>query len=151
MDLVYSIFDVASYQVTVEELEGFFQLIVSKLRVAGLVVIDGWHYLGVKMDPPEVRERSFELNGMRICRKVEPSSEDNFRTTSLQISLINGDTGKVVASEVHTMRAFTKEEIFDVARKMGFRNIQFRDGREWEKELSSSSWRFMMFAEYSMP
>lgn len=148
MDFIYSIFDVASYQVTAEELEEFFRLIASKLRVGGLVVIDGWHYLGVKMDPPEVRERSFEINGMRVCRRVEPSSEDDFRTTSLQISLISEDTGKSLASEEHTMRAFTKEEIFEIANKVRFGNIHFRDGKDWTKQLNSYSWRFMMFAEY---
>jgi hypothetical protein len=148
MDLVYSIFDVASYQVTAGELEEFFRLIASKLRVGGLVVIDGWHLLGVKLDPPEARQRSFEIDGMKICRKVEPISEDNFRTTTLRISLINEDTSEPIASEVHTIRAFTKEEIFEVAKNMGFRNIHFKDGKDWAKELDSSSWRFMMFAEY---
>ena len=63
IEFVYSIFDFASYQVTVGELEEFSRLVASKLRAGGLVVIDSWHYLGVKMDPPEVRERSFELVG----------------------------------------------------------------------------------------
>ena len=148
LDLVYSIFDVTSYQVTVAELDEFFRLITSKLRVGGLIVIDGWHYLGVKLDPPEARERSFELDGRRVCRRVEPSSEDDFRTTLLQISLINEDTGKSMASEVPTMRAFTEEEILRVAKKVHFGNIHFRDGKDWAKELNPSSWRFMMFAEY---
>jgi len=149
MDLVYSIFEVVSYQVTAGELEEFFRLIASKLRVGGLVVIDGWYLLGVKLDPPEARQRSFEIDGMKICRKVEPISEDDFRTTTLHISLINEDTSEAIASEVHTIRAFTKEEIFEVAKNMGFRNIHFKDGKDWARELDSSSWRFMMFAEYS--
>jgi SAM-dependent methyltransferase len=148
MDFVYSIFDVASYQVTVEELELFFRQIAGTLRIGGVILIDGWHLHGVKLDPPESRQRSFEIDGIRICRRVEPISGDDFRTTSLHISLINEDNGEVLMREIHTMRAFTSEEISTVAKKVGFNDIHFRDGKDWGKELDNSSWRFMMFAEY---
>jgi len=148
MDLVYSIFDVTSYQVTAEDLEKFFCLIASKLRIGGVVALDGWHHLGVKLDPPQTRERSFELDGTRILRRVEPSTLDGYRTTSLKISLINEDTGQVIANEVHEMRAFEKEEIFAIATKVGFNNIYFKDGKNWTRNLDENSWRFMMSAEY---
>ena len=149
MDLVYSIFDVTSYQVTPEDLEEFFRLIASKLRVGGVVILDGWHYLGVKSDPPAMRERSFEIDGMNILRRVEPGTFDEYRTTTLHISLINEDTGRVLTSEVHEMRAFLKEEISEIATRVGFSNIDFKDGKNWTKDLDENSWRFMMTAEYS--
>ena len=148
MDLVYSIFDVVSYQVTDEELQVYFQQIASKLRFGGLTVIDGWHLLGVKLDPPQVRSRSFEIDGLRICRSVEPNSDDEFRTTTLDISLIDEDTGKILSKEIHTLRAFTKEDLLIAAESVGFRNIRFRDGKDWARGLDSSSWRIMMFAEF---
>jgi SAM-dependent methyltransferase len=148
MDFVYSIFDVTSYQVTAKDLEEFFYLIASKLRIGGVVALDGWHYLGVKLDPPQARERSFEMDGMKILRRVEPSTPDGYRTTSLKISLINEETGRVMATEVHQMRAFLKEEIFAIASKVGFRSILFRDGKNWTKNLDENSWRFMMSAKY---
>ena len=148
MDLVYSIFDVTSYQVTAGDLEEFFCLIASKLRIGGVVAIDGWHYLGVKLDPPQTRERSFEMDGMNILRRVEPNTLDGNRTTTLNISLINEDTGQVIASEVHEMKAFEKEEIFAIATKVGFKNIHFKDGKNWTRNLDENSWRFMMSAEY---
>jgi SAM-dependent methyltransferase len=149
MDLVYSIFDVTSYQVAAEDLEEFFFLIASKLRIGGVVALDGWHYLGVKLDPPQTRERSFEMDGMNIVRRVEPSTLDDYRTTSLKISLINQDTGQVIASEVHEMRAFLNEEIFEIATKVGFSNIHFMDGKNWTQEINENSWKFMMSAEYA--
>ena len=149
MDLVYSIFDVTSYQVTAGDLEEFFCRIASKLRIGGVVALDGWHYLGVKLDPPQTRERSFEMDGMSILRRVEPSTYDGYRTTSLKISLVNEGTGQVIASEVHEMRAFLKEEIFEIATKVGFSNIYFMDGKNWTKDIDKNSWRFMMSAEYA--
>ena len=65
------------------------------------------------------------------------------------VSIINEDTGEATASEVHTMRAFTKEEIFEVAKNIGFSNIHFKARKDRTKELDSSSRRFMMFAECS--
>lgn len=148
MDLVFSLFDVINYQVTPEDLEIFFQDIASKLRGGGVVVLDGWHYLGVKLDPPESRERTFEVDGMKILRRVDPSTSDDYRTTSLVISLVDVETDQLIAREVHKMRAFIKEDIFKIATKVGFKNIQFKDGKNWTQDLDDSSWRFMMSAEY---
>lgn len=148
MDFIYSIFDVTSYQVTSKDLEEFFFLIASKLRIGGVVVLDGWHYLGVKLDPPQTRERSFEMDGMSILRRVVPSTLDGNRTTTLNISLIDEDTGQVISSEVHEMKAFEKEEIFAIATRVGFKNIHFKDGKNWTRNLDENSWRFMMSAEY---
>jgi SAM-dependent methyltransferase len=148
MDLIYSIFDVTSYQVTSRDLEEFFSLIASKLRSGGIVAVDGWHYLGVKLDPPQSRERSFEMDGVKILRRVEPSTVDGYRTTTLSISLVIEDTGQVMVSEVHEMKAFEEEEISAIATKVGFRNLQFKDGENWTRNLGENSWRFMMSAEY---
>jgi len=149
MDLVYSIFDVVSYQISTGELEKFFDQIASKIKRNGLIVIDGWYFPGLQIHPPEVSERSFEFNGKRICRKVEPSSVDYFRTTTLQISLIDVETEEVLAVENHVLKAFGQEELTQIARARGFRNIHFRDGKVWTNMVQASSWRFMMFAEFS--
>jgi hypothetical protein len=45
------------------------------------------------------------------------------------------------------MRAFQQDELADVARACGFKEINFRDGSDWSLDLRAESWRFMMFAE----
>lgn len=146
-DLVYSLFDVVNYQVTDLEVETFFQAIASKLESGKIIVVDGWHYTGVKLDPPVVRERDFIFEGETITRRVQPHTVDEYRTTNLEITLEDWARKEVLIRESHLIRSFDKLELENFAKKSGFKEINFRDGSDWMKELESQSWRFVMFAE----
>jgi SAM-dependent methyltransferase len=147
LDLVYSLFDVVNYQISDADVQIFFCSLASKLSSGAILVIDGWHYPGVKLDPPTVRERDIDLESVTITRRVQPSSRDEHRTTVLDITLEGKVRSEILARESHTMRAFQQDELEDVARACGFKEINFRDGSDWSLDLRAESWRFMMFAE----
>lgn len=146
LDLVYSLFDVVNYQITDAEVEVFFRSLASKLDSGAMLVIDGWHYPGVEMDPPTVRERDIVFESALITRRVQPRSEDGYRTTVLDITLEDKVRSEILTRESHTMRAFDREELADFASKCGFKEIIFRDGSDWFSDLHAESWRFVMFA-----
>ena len=147
LDLVYSLFDVVNYQITDAEVEIFFRSHASKLASGALLVIDGWHYPGVKLDPPTVRERDIVFESATITRRVQPSSQDEYRTTVLDITLKDKVGSEILTHESHTMRAFERDELAVVASACGFKEIKFRDGQDWSSDLNAESWRFVMFAE----
>jgi SAM-dependent methyltransferase len=146
-DLVYSLFDVVNYQVTDDEVETFFRLLSSKMSSGALLVIDGWHYSGVVQDPPGIRERDFEFDSKVITRRVVPSTIDGYRTTALRISLKDKSKSEILAKENHTMRSFSADELEAIAVNYGFTKVIFKDGADWDKDLATNSWRFVMFAE----
>ena len=149
LDLVYSLFDVCSYQISELKLKEYFEMMASKLSAGGLVIVDGWYLPGVRLSPPEIRERSLELEGLKILRTVAPKTIDNYQITDLSITLSDGSDGKILSAEEHTLRAFTVEEISQAARIANFTEISFRDGKNWQLPIKDTSWRFMMFATFN--
>lgn len=149
LDLVYSLFDVISYQVSDEEVEVFLCSLASKLAVGATVVFDGWHYSGVAQDPPQPRERDILFEYSTITRRVTPSTFNDYRTTYLDITLECETQSELLAQEKHILRAFDVAELEAFAKSCGFTSIYFKDGSNWHKDLGSHSWRFVMFAEKS--
>lgn len=147
LDLVYSLFDVLSYQVTRADVETFFRSLALKLNEGAIMVIDGWHYSGVVQDPPEMRERDFIFENSVITRRVVPRTLNDYRTTTLDITLENKSKSELITHESHIMRAFDASELEQIAGNCGFKNIFFQDGGNWDKDLTVDSWRFVMFAE----
>ena len=147
LDLAYSIFDVINYQVTDEEVKVFFQALASKLARGAILIVDGWHYSGVAQDPPEMRERDILFDSSIITRRVNPTTSNNYRTTLLNITLEDKSRSELLAHENHIMRSFDAAELEKFANSCGFRDITFKDGSDWDKDLGSNSWRFVMFAE----
>ncbi|CAB4821035.1 unannotated protein [freshwater metagenome] len=149
LDLVYSLFDVCSYQVSRANLIEYFEMMASKLGNGGLLILDGWYLPGVRLSPPEYRERNLELGDLQVLRCVTPRTNDSYQTTELAISLVDKSDGRVISTEEHLLRAFTMKEILDAATVANFKEIGFRDGKNWAEPLEETSWRFMMYAIHS--
>jgi SAM-dependent methyltransferase len=147
LDLAYSLFDVVNYQVSDEEVEVYFRALASKLARGATLVVDGWHYAGVAQDPPEMRERNILFESSTITRRVTPTTSNNYRTTVLHITLEDKARSEILTNESHIMRAFDAAELEKFATSCGFTGVSFRDGGDWDKDLMSNSWRFVMFAE----
>ena len=147
LDLAYSLFDVVNYQVSDQEVEVFFCALASKLARGATLIVDGWHYPGVAKDPPETRERNILFESSTITRRVTPTTSNNYRTTVLDITLEDKARSEVLTNESHIMRAFDAAELEQFATSCGFKDVSFRDGGDWDTDLKSNSWRFVMFAE----
>lgn len=145
-NLIYSLFDVVSYQDTDEKVASFFSDVASKLMQGGYFICDGWNLPGVRLDPPVLSERSFLIDKSEVLRCVEPSTKNNHCVTRLAISLVNANTGEVMTSEEHYLRAFAIEELARIAKAEGFSEIRFQKSDNWSDDLEPSSWRFVMFA-----
>lgn len=142
-DVVYSLFDVLSYQTTPFELEKFFTEILSVLNPGGRVIVDGWNATGVRADPPQKRIRNFEINGRNVSRIVTPRNASNQSDSySLTIELVDKSTNAIITAETHNMRAWHPHEIQDCLGNLGVSSIIFRDVDSVFGGLSEESWRF---------
>lgn len=144
-DLVYSLFDVISYQITEEQLSNYFLQISSILNPGGTIVFDGWHSSGVRLAKPEKRIRTFMLKDLLVDRIVIPFSEGlGSDIYSLRIELVDSLTGRILTSEIHRLRAWSINEIRKNASSFGVVVSEVRDGRLNNQKLSKESWRFMV-------
>jgi len=143
-DLTYSLFDVISYQDNLDSAKIFLKSIVQKTKVGGVIMIDGWHSLGAKLDPPKSVERSFTVNGVAVKRVVDPISSGIEDLYPLQITI--EDSVGNSSQEIHKLRAFSEFEIRDLLLEFGCTNIQFSDGKDYLSPLKSNSFRFFVKA-----
>ena len=143
-DLTYSLFDVISYQDNLDSAKKFLKSIIEKTKNAGLILIDGWHANGAKLDPPKRVERSFTVNGQALKRIVRPLSSEIENLYPLQIDI--EDSMGNYSQEIHRLRAFSESEIRDLLLEFGCTNIQFSDGKDYLSPLKPNSFRFFVKA-----
>ena len=149
-DLVYSLFDVINYQISKDSLRNFVNGVAAKLRPGGYFICDGWNLDGVRLDPPKVTSRDIMVQNKKITRRVQPSFEDNFRVSNLRIDLIKEGESEPFLTEHHHVRAYSPGELVGYLQEAGFKDISFMDGKSWEDEIRSDSWRFVFFAKKMM-
>lgn len=143
-DLTYSLFDVISYQDNLDSAKKFLKLIIEKTKDAGLILIDGWHANGAKLDPPKSVERSFTVNGQTLKRIVRPLPSEIENLYPLQIDI--EDSMGNSFQEIHNLRAFSESEIRDLLLEFGCTNIKFSDGKDYLSPLKLNSFRFFVKA-----
>jgi SAM-dependent methyltransferase len=146
-DLTYSLFDVISYQDSSDSLSHYMTSLIKKTKIGGVIMLDGWHAQGAKLDPPKIVERSFILNGVSLKRIVKPLTPP-FGTENVYPLQINiEDSVGNVSQEIHNLRAFSESEIRELLMKFGCTGIEFRDGKDYQSPLKSNSFRFFVKAQ----
>jgi SAM-dependent methyltransferase len=145
-DIVYSLFDVASYQHTDEKFIAYLKQIDMVLARDGVLIFDGWHSIGLAQSPPENRNRIVRFGDLEIARQVTAKYLPDSDLTELSIQLINTKTGKIISNEIHKLRSFSLDFITTCLKKLNYRNIEFFDGSDTKAKVSSASWRFIVFA-----
>ena len=71
-DAVISLFHVASYQITDEDLTRFLQTAAEHLRPGGVFIFDFWYGPAVIHDPPQIRVKRVEDDAIALTRIAEP-------------------------------------------------------------------------------
>jgi SAM-dependent methyltransferase len=140
-DLVYSLFDVLSYQVSDTEVRSFLSTLISLTSPGGRILFDSWHLEGLEKDPPSNRVKIFNANGKSFSRDVTVEKINGVRISKLNISILDIESGIKILTEEHIMRAFSKLELKSMVEELGGVDIEFFDGKEYRKRLSKDSWR----------
>ena len=145
-DLVYSLFDVSSYQLTDDAFQSYLYEMNQLLLPGGILVFDGWHSSGVSLSPPENRKMKVVIGNEEVAREVLASHSAKSEITELVINIVDLKTEKILTSESHLMRSFSKELISNNLEILKFDNIKFFDGTNIKLPLRNDSWRFFVVA-----
>ena len=142
-DLVYSIFDVLSYQTKPQEAVYFVRELASLCKVGGLVVFDAWHLPGLHVDKPADRRGTFTdpHSGQQWERFSQVSVDWLHGVTTINYSLTTGARGhEVVETEKHVMRAFTVLELELLAGLAGLNVLALLCAPDLTRHIEEGDW-----------
>ena len=143
-DYVFSLFDVVSYQKNMDELSSYLSAIGSCLITGGHAVFDGWHSPGVRISPPEYREKLIDVEGEKYLRRVLPMPSGVTDSYSLKISIEILATSEVISDELHEMKAWEYSEIEEAARSAGLKILHFSNRNTSTLNVHAEKyWRFI--------
>jgi len=139
-DLIYSLFDVLSYQSTDLQVSDFLNQISSKLKNYGHVILDFWNLEGVAKSPPINKIKKFSYMGKNYFRVVKVIRLLQPNLTKLHIEIQEEESRQVIYQDDHIMRAFSLEEIkLLLPSNMKLKLIV--DQSDYNSEPTSESWR----------
>jgi SAM-dependent methyltransferase len=142
-DFTYSLFDVISYQVTFEAALNLIKNLFSRTKPGGFCLVDSWNSQGVRVNPPEVNERTVTSSLGEIVRRVLPdlnqSGVDMYR---LKIDLLERKTHDVLKSETHILRAWSPEEVWEIMSSVGFVDLTLYNPANPRLKFEATDWRF---------
>jgi len=144
--IVLSLFDVLSYQVTKQDLNRYLNEISNLLTSTGYFLFDSWHTPGVLLDPPTIREKQFEHNGELWMRTVTPITTGLDDVFDLRIELSSATDLTVHYSSKHKLKSYSIQEIEKALTLNGFEIINSGDTTNWDSSDSETSWRFLILA-----
>jgi len=130
-DTVISLFHVASYQTSNQDLSDYFKTAREHLNKGGMFIFDCWYGPAVLAEKPELRVKRMENDKITVTRIAEPdiNLEKNTVDVNYDIFIKNkADNSIEEIKETHKMRYLSKEEIENLMGNNGFELI---GAEEW--------------------
>lgn len=130
-DTVLSLFHVASYQTTDEDILNYFNTASSHLNSGGLFIFDLWYKPAVLAQLPEKRVKKLENDEIKIERYCTPNHirEKSVIEVNYNIEILDKKSKEIEKiSEKHSMRYFSIEEVENFANQ---KNIKIIHTEEW--------------------
>jgi len=150
-DAVVALFHVISYQPTNEDLLAVFQTVRHHLKPDGIFIFDCWYGPAVLSDPPVVRIKRLEDEGIHITRIAEPVIQTNINCVDVNYQVfVNDRSTKSIEEfeEAHRMRYLFQPEMEGFMTVSGLRVIECG---EWMtgRDPGIDSWNVYFVAEGS--
>lgn len=129
---IYSLFHVASYQTSNQDLISYFDSAAVNLNHGGLFVIDYWYKPAVKFLKPRLKVKRVRSESHLITRISEPLEDDQANIlVNFTIFVENLESGKIEKfTEAHLMRPLEEKDILSAASN----NFEVLDTFEWLQE-----------------
>jgi SAM-dependent methyltransferase len=145
-DFAYCLFDVLSYQTTVNAAKKVLEALYTRTKASGQVLIDSWNLSGVRLSPPRITSRSVESSIGTITRHVRPLDMLAQDVYALNILLIKdsreGGGGEVIDNSIHQIRAWSPEEVVSMLEEAGFYAFDLYNPANPSAEPQAEDWRF---------
>ena len=123
-DVVLALFHVMSYQTGNADLQAAMATAAAHLRPGGLFIFDCWYGPGVLADPPVLRVRRMQGDGISLTRIAEPNHHPNENRVDVHYEVIvEGPQGLERIREVHAMRYLFALEVDLLLEGAGLRRL----------------------------
>lgn len=141
-DNVISLFHVASYQISNDDLKSYFNTAFTHLKPGGVFIFDFWYGPAVLHLKPENREKYMEDESLRVKRITRSVLKPNLNQVEVNFANIIEDkktNKKSTVKETHNMRYFFLPELGEFLNNQGFIILK---AKEWmtDEDLSLNSW-----------
>jgi SAM-dependent methyltransferase len=137
-----SLFHVASYQTTNDNLLAMFKTVSAHLKPGGVFLFDFWYGPAVLTDLPSIRIKRMRADGFDILRIAEPTMHPNRNLVDVNYTILitrHGGGKTKIFHEKHPMRYLFLPEIKYMTKCIGMGVIASYDWLTTE-ELSAKSW-----------
>lgn len=150
-DVVYSLFDVLSYQVATEQTVDFVSGLMQATRPGGVVIFDSWHTAGLVTDPPKAEQtREFLSPQGRITRSSTSRVDWVNTVTHIDYNVTIADGGSTKSfSETHVMRSFTVAELLLLSAYVGLSDAQVVPSPSMKGPVSAADWHVAVIGRRS--
>ena len=147
-DAVVSLFHVASYQTTNDDVRRYFATAGTHLSPGGVFIFDFWYAPAVLTQRPHVRVKRVENDRIRVVRIAEPETDlrRNVVTVSFEVLIHDKRTERLsIIHEQHEMRYFGEPEVEQLLATCGLKSLH---SEEWRtaNHLSESTWNALWVA-----
>lgn len=148
-DAAISLFHVASYQTTNEDLKAYFETVRVHLKPDGIFIFDFWYGPAVFNLQPRMRVKHVEDAFVKITRLAEPAWHIHQNQVDVKYHLfVRSKTSGNVAEihELHSMRYFFLPELEAILAHNGLELIAAEEWLSGEK-VTDSSWGVCVVAK----
>jgi SAM-dependent methyltransferase len=140
-DAAISLFHVASYQTSNDDLAGMLRTASTHLKTGGIFVFDFWYGPAVLTDPPTERVKRLEDGVIQVVRTAKPTlwPNENVVDVHYQVQVKQNSNGRVAQiEETHRMRYLFLPELRWMLQEAG---LEVLDAHSWMSgELGTGSW-----------
>jgi SAM-dependent methyltransferase len=141
-DAVISLFHVASYQTSNDDISAMFLTASQHLNTGGIFIFDFWYGPAVLTDRPTVRVKRWACDAINVTRIAEPVMRANENQVDVNYTVVvssNGSKKTETINETHCMRYFFAPELRFLLAATGFELISLV---EWisGRETSFDTW-----------
>jgi SAM-dependent methyltransferase len=147
-DAIISLFHVASYQSTNQDLAAMFATAQAHLGPGGIFVFDFWYGPGVLTEPPAVRVKRLEDEVIRVTRIAEPDLRPNENIVDVNFTVLVTHKHTQAVSELretHRMRYLFLPELQWLLQGAGMEMLQ-AEGWMSSAELGCGTWQAVVTA-----
>jgi hypothetical protein len=141
-DLVFSLFHVASYQTSIQEIAAYWNTISSSLSKDGFAFIDFWNRTAWDQEPPEIRvtEKSNEQFSVRRISTPTIDFLSGIVDLDITVTFSGSENKEEKYHEQHKLRAFTLLEVQLAAQLVGLDVVKAGGWLDANSPLSPSDW-----------
>lgn len=145
-DCIICMFSSLGYLTNNEQIETFFKSTKKYLNEDGLLIIDCWNGLGVMYEPPTSREKSVEIEGLKITRKSFPNLDAKNHVVNVKFDIKVSKKDILVDNyqEEHNVRFFFPRELERYMNDGGFELIHLCPSYNLNEDLNEKYWNMVL-------